>query len=144
MSGFSCTTCGSPLSEGAKFCTSCGNPIRSSRQFTSEAHLSSNASVSRKGISGSAKITYTLLILALFGIFVVIFMSHLPGGSHPVIANQPDVVMASMFTDVVLAPEPISVQVVSGKITFPLSELLAKKMVEFDYHSDNVTIPLLA
>jgi hypothetical protein len=95
-------------------------------------------------MSKRARMLYTLVAAVLSLVFIAIFIDHIPGGAHPVIANQPEVAMASMFTDVHLTLQPISVQISGGKIVFPLSVLLEKKFVEFDYLTQTNSIPLLA
>ena len=91
-----------------------------------------------------AKILYALAALSLFSVFLLIFARNLPGGENPVIEKQPEVSMGSMKPDAMLNPEPITAEVGNGRITFPLSVLLEKGMVGFDYHSSGVTIPLIA
>ena len=145
-----CTSCGSELKEGAKFCHSCGKPqwgkpiAAVSEQKAPETPTLSQVKAIKQPMSKTAKTVYALIAIALFGVFAFLFMSHLPGGAHPVIANQPDVAMATMYMGQTISGQPISAQVENGKITFPLSLLLEKKMVEFEYKMENTTVPLLA
>ena len=149
MNSVQCPSCGGIVREGTKFCPSCGTSIQSlstresiSQSFEKEAPSASKAM--KHPMSSRAKLMYTLLAVILCGIFLFIFTQHLPGGANPVIANQPDVAMASMFTDVKLDAEPISVQIQNGVISFPLSILLEKKFVQFDYQAENTSVPVLA
>ncbi|HUL45093.1 MAG TPA: Fe-S-containing protein [Bacteroidota bacterium] len=117
-------------------------PAESGRQ---REHVPSASQTVRKPLSKRAKLTYTTLVIILCVVFLAIFAQHLPGGANPVIAKQPDVAMASMFTDVHLSAQPISVDIRNGFISFPFSILQEKKYVQFEYHLQNGTvIPLLA
>ena len=149
MSSMQCPSCGSAVREGTKFCPSCGSLMQSPAPETSasrplEDEIPSASRAVKHPMSSKAKITYTVLALALCGTFLFIFTQHLPGGANPVIANQPDIAMASMFTDVKLDPQDIAVDIQNGIISFPLSVLLEKKFVQFDYQAENTVIPLLA
>ena len=139
-----CTSCGTPLKVAANFCSSCGHRVEPIGGPTAQAKIPSAALTVKKPMSKSAKTVYTILALALFGLFAFIFADHLPGGAHPVIANQPEVAMASMYLDQKIEGQPITVIQEDGKITFPLSLLLEKKMVEFEYKTASSTLPLLA
>ncbi len=91
-----------------------------------------------------ARLVYSLIGLSLFGIFTFLFIDHLPGGVHPVIANQPEVAMATMYTGQTIEPQPVIAEVREGKVTFPLSLLLAKKAIAFEYQLPAGKLPLLA
>ncbi len=91
-----------------------------------------------------ARLLYGLAAVAVAAALFVTFLNHLPGGANPVIAQQPDVAMSSMYTDVSLSPTPISAQESGGSLVFPLSLLLEKKIVQFDYQHGATTVPLLA
>ncbi|HEY6192031.1 MAG TPA: Fe-S-containing protein [Bacteroidota bacterium] len=91
-----------------------------------------------------ARVLYSVLALLLFAFFLLTFAKHLPGGEHPVIAAQPEVEMASAKPDQVLKPEPITPEIGNGKISFPVSLLLEKRMVGFEYEAAGVTLPLIA
>ena len=95
-------------------------------------------------MSSKAKLVYALIGLSLFGIFLFLFINHLPGGEHPVIAKQPEVAMATMYTGETIEPAPISVVVENGKVVFPLTLLLEKKAVSFEYRMPTGSLPLLA
>ena len=60
------------------------------------------------------------------------------------IAKQPEVETGSTKPDQVIKPERIAAEIHDGKIKFPLSILLEKRMVQFDYHSGTETVPLIA
>lgn len=71
-------------------------------------------------------------------------MEHLPGKSNPVIERQPSVAMATMYAGQVLDQFDVTAEVQNGKILIPLSPLLEKKIVAFEYKTGTTTIPLLA
>ena len=87
---------------------------------------------------------YTLFALSLFALFTFIFKNHLPGGAHPVIELQPEIAMATMYTDQVLKPFPVVADVEDGKVVFSLSLLQEKKIIQFDYQTPTGSLPLLA
>jgi len=138
-----CTTCGSSLKADAKFCSTCGKPVIAPA-VTSPPAIEIPAPVHRHPMGRKAKLLYSLTGLSLFGIFITLFVLHLPGGAHPVIAGQPEIAMATMYTGQMIEPQAIDVEVRNGKITFPLSVLLAKKAVMFDYQLPSGKVPLLA
>ncbi len=129
-----CGRCGAELR--GKFCTSCG------RAF--DEMVPPSEGTRSKAMSKRARMIYGTAALLLAIVFLVIFTAHLPGGPNPTIAGQPEVAMASSFADVALTPAPIPVRISGGMITFPLSLLLEKKFVQFDYASEGTSVPLLA
>jgi uncharacterized membrane protein len=141
-----CPHCGKDLSGGVRYCPSCGKAVDRPDASTSAAAatLPSAAKAVKHPMTRKARYFYAGLAAALSIVFITIFIDHLPGGAHPVIANQPEVAMASMFTDVRLTLQPISVQVIGGKIIFPLSVLQEKKFVQFEYATQSNSVPLLA
>jgi len=144
-----CNNCGREVRESSSFCPVCGAPVspepNRGENRPLEPPIPSAAKTVRNPLSRRAKWTYGLLVLALCILFLAIFTQHLPGGANPVIAKQPDVAMASMFTDVHLTAEPIDADIRNGFVSFPLSILQEKKFIQFDYRMQNGTIiPLLA
>jgi FtrD-like iron-sulfur protein/zinc ribbon protein len=141
-----CSNCGTRLKGDAQFCSSCGKPIV--REVTpSAAPLPAEPISSPPGkrvMSRRAKIVYTILVLSLFALFLLTFARHLPGGAHPVIASQPEVEMGSTKPDQVLKPQPVTPEIRNGRISFPLSTLLEKRMIGFEYEYAGVTVPLIA
>jgi hypothetical protein len=95
-------------------------------------------------MSRRAKLLYGGGVILVFTLFLLTFARHLPGGEHPVIAAQPEVETGSVKPDEIVKPELIAVDVREGRISFPLSAVLEKRMVEFEYQSAGVTIPVIA
>ncbi|HZY10617.1 MAG TPA: Fe-S-containing protein [Bacteroidota bacterium] len=140
-----CSSCGKAVREGAKFCPSCGASILNQQDSTvRQAGVPSAGKVVRKPLSSKAKMLYAITIIIVFGVFIMIFTAHLPGGAHPIIDKQPSIAMATMYLDQVIEQHPIEVRLEDGKIIFPTSALLENKMVAFEYRSENTTYPLLA
>ncbi len=145
MNATKCQSCGATLKPGAKFCSSCGHETRTLPERAAKAESTPSLSKSVKPpMSRKAKLVYTAVIVGVFGIFTTVFIRHLPGGDHPVIALQPEVAMPSANMGENLAAKPIDVTVAGGKISFSLTTLLQHKMVSFEYVTSSATIPLLA
>ncbi len=140
-----CQNCDAPLKPDARFCAACGKQVRAESETVSlEPAVPSAARSVTHPMSRQAKWIYSGIVVAIFLVFGYIFLTHLPGGANPVIANQPDVAMASMFTDVKVSAQPINADEKSGKLVFPLSLLQEYKMVQFDYRYGQTTVPLIA
>ena len=136
-----CAKCGTIAKQGAKFCSACGNTLDEIRAATS---LPSASQTVRHPMSRKAKLIYSVFALCLASVFLFVFMNHLPGKEHPVIAQQPEVALPITISYKHLEPQPIDATVRDGTISFSLAGLREKKMVEFEYHTPTGTIPLLA
>lgn len=95
-------------------------------------------------MSKKAKVLYTTLALAILSAFTLSFISHISEGAHPVIEKQQTIAMYTMYADQSYEQFPTPARVEEGKIIIPLSILLEKKMVEFEYKSPTTIVPLLA
>ena len=129
-----CPSCNKELSREIKFCSSCGAEI---------PQMQSSRPVSHP-MSARAKKMYSIVSVVLLGVFLYLFIEHLPGKPNPVIEQQPSVAMSTMYTDVVLEQKPIEARNENGKIVFSLNLLLEKKIIAFEYQTPNLSIPLLA
>lgn len=139
-----CPACGQVVSAKVKFCASCGAPLFTDDAVVSEPAIPSDGWKVKKPMTRRVKMVYFGIAIMLFGVLIYSFTTHLPGGDHPVIRNQPEIAMASMYTDVSLNATPVAVAVRNGKITFSLSDLLERTMIEFEYRAAQTTVPLLA
>ena len=137
-----CTSCGTSLKQDAKFCSNCGSPTKLTS--TNTTSIPSVSKTVKHPMSKKAKVIYTLAAVGLFAVLLFTYMSHLPGGEHPIISQQPEVMMASLTTGHAITSEPINATVEDGTISFPLASLREKRMVEFDYRTEIGTVPLLA
>lgn len=144
MNAAKCSACGAPVAVGARFCASCGSALSVPQTLAPLQMRSPTPPPTRHPMSRRAKALYGSIVVVLCVAFLLLFLDHLPGGANPVIATQPDVAMASNYTDVTLTPTAIAIQEQDGKLRFPLSALQQYKIVSFDYAADNRTIPLLA
>jgi hypothetical protein len=134
-----CPSCGSTLSGNQTACPSCGRV--SSGPMTD---VPSAARQTRPPMPRSTKVIYAAVIFVVSAIFLYVFKQNLPGGSHPIIAQQPSVAMSTMYLGKTIQQQQIVPNSRPGVISFPLTELLEKKIIYFDYHTGNSTIPVLA
>ncbi len=144
-----CTSCGSPLREESKFCAKCGVAvvigIKTETHFESAGPgIPTSPKKSGKEMSKRAKAIYAAFAVGIVSVFFLVFMSHISDRPHPVIERQQTVAMTSLYTDQTFEQVPISRRIENGKIIIPLSIVLEKKMVAFDYEAPTVTVPLLA
>ncbi len=136
-----CPSCQSEQHPDATYCTACGAELIIAPPAV---ELPSAAFRPRRTMSRRTKLIYLAAALTVCAIFVYLFQQHLPGGSHPVIAAQPDVAMATMYMGKTIAQQNIDVEIRDGVVSFPLAVLLEKKIVAFDYPMATRTVPLLA
>lgn len=141
-----CVSCGTVLRADSRFCPQCGTPAPSSPPSleSSNEKIPSAASTVRHPMTRRAKLLYGVfgaLILSVFSYTFVTFMLDRP---HPVIERQPVIAMPTMYAGQVLTLQPIESRVANGKVIVRLNDLLEKKMVEFQYVSPLITVPLLA
>jgi hypothetical protein len=134
-----CPSCGSTITEGAVACASCGRAMAGP-----PIDLPSAARQARPPMPRSTKIVYGAIIFVISAIFLYLFKENLPGGSHPVIAQQPSVAMATMYMGKTIAQQPVVPSIRNGVVSFSLTELLEKKVIYFDYPNTNSIIPVLA
>ena len=135
-----CAVCGAPVDTSARFCRACGAPAAPPPPLQEAAPPASP----RRGMSRRTKAVYLSLVIAVFGIVAFTFLRHLPGGAHPVIGEQPEIAMATLYTDQTITPVPIAAETGDGAVSFPLSILLEKKIVQFEYRTPTGVLPLLA
>jgi uncharacterized membrane protein len=95
-------------------------------------------------MSRKTKTAYGAAALAIFALFLVVFIRHLPGGENPVIAQQQQIMPApGPDTDPIKAVA-VEATVRDGKISVPLEEVKKNRMVSFSYQAATTTIPLFA
>ena len=125
-----CAFCGREMRSGTAFCPGCGKP---------SIPPGSQGAVTQK--SGKP-LWFIALTAAVFIVFGYLFFDHLPGGDHPVIAEQPEVRGAASggHADQV----PVSPNIEGSDLSIPLADVVRNRIVEFSYNDGTVTIPLLA
>lgn len=126
----SCESCGREIRPGVAYCPGCGKP----RSRVAPAKSSSVP----KGGKPRWFIVLTLFVCALFG---YLFLDHLPGGDHPVIAGQPRV---EAETGGRAEQVPVTATVEGPNLTIPLADVVSNRLVEFEYSDGTVTVPLVA
>ena len=140
MSDLRCAVCGAAVNENSRFCSSCGNKI-APPETPRAPSLSANV---RHPLSARAKKFYFAGAGLLVAFFMYIFITHLPGGAHPVIERQPEIAMASANEGLSVTPQPVRAEVSGGTISISLTELLRYHAVAFEYAGPNGNVPLLA
>jgi len=135
-----CTNCGSALRQGAKFCPNCGVEIKPDVT----AQEATPGRPGKKAMSKQAKALYSAAGAVILGVFFFVFASHIGDQPHPIIEKQQSVAMYTMYADQQITQSPVKPRVENGKIIIPLSVLLEKKMLEFDYDGPTTVVPLLA
>jgi hypothetical protein len=78
------------------------------------------------------------------GVFLYLFVDHLPGGDHPVIAVQPVVDGSGARGGDHADQSPVEARLDGDELVIPLQVLRDKRIVEFEYADGTVTVPLLA
>ncbi len=141
-----CSKCGSAYTQGDRFCARCGvSLVGLSGRGGGDANTIPSASRhNRLPLTRSRKFLYVGMIAAISFVFLYLFTAHLPGGSNPVIAAEPDVAMSTMYMGQNISQQFIEASVQDGFVVFPLSLLLEKKIVAFDYSTATTNLPLLA
>lgn len=151
MSARFCTKCGTSLDLAAKFCTSCGAPAAAPAakpdapvEIISPPAASLPPSRVKKVMSRRTKLTYVGVTIVIFAVFLWLFVDHLPGGAHPVIAAQQEVAMATMYMGQVIQPFTVEAIVTDGQIRVPFTALQEHKLIEFEYKTEATVVPLMA
>lgn len=134
-----CSSCGGSVGQAEKFCRHCGNPLPARENAPS-------LSPGTKDKKNSAPIQVVILaISSALAVFLVIsFLGYLPGGDHPVIADQPVIDGEPSAPAGRVEGHYIDARVVDGTIVVPLSLLKQFRMLEFEYRDEQTVVPLLA
>lgn len=139
-----CSHCNELVSKHAEFCSSCGSPVVVPTSKSNTPDATEPAVRIRNAIGRRARFLYVGAAALLSAVFLYIFVESLPGGENPVIARQPVVSMPSMYSGQVFEQTTVSASVAQEHITFPLSELLDKRIVAFEFENGGTSIPLIA
>jgi uncharacterized membrane protein len=91
-----------------------------------------------------AKLVYSSAAIVLVIVMGIVFMQSLPGGSHPVITNQPTISQAANYSGTKLTMIPIQARVADGFIIISLSDVIEKKMVAFTYEGKTKKVEMMA
>lgn len=134
-----CPSCGGETGTGEKFCRKCGTSLA----------VSPDRAVPRPATEDKKKTSSFQIVLlavtALLAVFLIAtFLDNLPGGDHPVIAEQPVVPGPAGSGPGRVVGVPVNAEVVDGKIVIPVELLKQNRMIEFEYRDATTTVPLLA
>jgi ribosomal protein S27AE len=132
-----CASCGHEIRPGTAFCPGCGKPA-AGPSIPQESPAAQGAAKA----PGGKPLWFIILTVCVCVVFGYLFFTYLPGGEHPVIAEQPAVegVATGGHVDMVT----VAATVEGGNVTIPLAEVIAKRIVAFEYSDGTVTVPLLA
>lgn len=134
-----CAHCGREVQDDALFCPHCGAKV-----FDKSALPSSSRLAGMKSMGTRAKMVYSAIAGVLLIGMGVVFMQNLPGGSHPVITNQPTISQAENYSGTKLTMTPIEARVANGFIIISLSDVIEKKMVAFTYEGKTKKVEMMA
>lgn len=95
-------------------------------------------------MTSRAKLIYGSIGAVLLALFFFVFATHISDQPNPVIEKQQTVAMYSMYAGQQWKQYPATARVEHNKILIPLSLLLEKKIVEFDYNGPATVVPLIA
>lgn len=130
-----CRACGAELRPGAGFCPACGAPADAAKPAPAVEDTKKSGGKSR----------WVMGIAAVALAFVAyLFVDHLPGGDHPVIARQPRLEIAPLGPDGHAAQARVEPRIEGDRISIPVSAVLDRRIVEFDFSDGSVTVPLIA
>lgn len=134
-----CAHCGREVQDGALFCPHCGTKV-----FDKSALPSASRVPGKKSMGKRAKMVYSAIAGVLLIGMGVVFMQNLPGGSHPVITNQPTISQAENSEGTKYIMTPIRARVESDFIVISLADVIENKMVGFVYEGKTTKVELMA
>lgn len=135
-----CNQCGRPVVQEADFCTSCGASVtgkapRAEWKVKREKVLRTQKS--NKGVKN-------VLIAGCFAGVLMMTYYVWPKGGNTIINGQPVVAEDVNYRKTRQQMIDIPSKIENGKIIIPLSAVIEKKFVAFNYETPNKTVPLLA
>ncbi|MFI5253392.1 MAG: Fe-S-containing protein [Bacteroidota bacterium] len=140
-----CPSCQRVITGDEVYCPQCGavlSAVSVSRALPDP--IPSAARAVKHPMTRKSKVVYTLVAASLFTGFLYFYVVNLPGKPNPLIENQPTVAMAAAYAGEPLEQQDITATVENGFITIPLTVVLDKKIVAFDYNAGTTIIPLMA
>jgi uncharacterized protein len=134
-----CSKCQRKNQESSRFCKKCGFQLsNSSFQDKKEKVLGE-----KKGKPYWVPVSLAIIVIALAGIGYWIIQGE-STAANPGISAQPKVSGKVDYTGQKIQMADIQAKVEKGKISIPLSEVMEKKMVRFEYQAKGVSVPLLS
>ncbi len=137
-----CPNCGNKLEPGAKFCGSCGNSLTNENFSNSE--LTKKEIVLGNEKKPKKKAIISLLYAVVLLGSLVIYFATTKTKEEQVISEQPEITSPIQYPLSRYDMRPMEVEIINGKVTLPLDEVLEKKFVRFVYKNTTTEIPLLA
>jgi hypothetical protein len=150
MTNRECSSCNTQFDGNENFCPNCGTPRLTEDESPVLTEKAPRVSIPSAGqhvkhpMSKMSKMIYGVIAVSLFGSYLYFYIVNLPGKPNPIVENQPSVAMAAAYAGEPLEQKEITATVVNGYITIPLTVVLDKKIVAFDYDAGTTIIPLLA
>lgn len=133
-----CPKCQTKNQESSRFCKKCGFQLSSSSfQDKKEKVLGE-----KKGKSYWIPISLAIVAIGLGGIGYWIIQGNT--APNPKVSSQPKISNKVDYTGQTIRMTDIQAKVEKGKISIPLSEVMEKKMVRFEYQANGVSVPLLS
>ena len=128
-----CPTCGAEARRGALFCPVCGAKL-----------IVQAAPAGTPGRKGGVPGWFLAAAGIAVAAFLYLFIDHLPGGDHPVIAGQPVVAGPAAPPDAHADQAVVEARREGSELVIPLGVVREKRIVGFEYSDGTVTVPLLA
>jgi uncharacterized membrane protein len=124
--------------ESSNFCKNCGSQLSgSSSQDKKEKVLGEKK---RKPYWVPVSLAVLAIVLAGIGYWIIQGNT----AANPKVSSQPKVSGKVDYAGQTVRMTDIQAKVEKGKISIPLSEVLEKKMVRFEYQANGVSVPLLS
>jgi len=133
-----CPKCQTKNQDSSRFCKKCGLQLsNSSFQDKKEKVLGE-----RKGKPYWVPISLATIAIALAGIGYWVIQGNTE--ANPKVTSQPKVSSKVDYAGQTVRMTDIQAKVEKGQISIPLSEVMEKKMVRFEYQGKGGVVPLLA
>lgn len=131
-----CRKCGSETTNDMRFCPVCGSTLQLQQDAVRPEVPVKNPRVKRWVIRAAI---IGVLVVGIGG-----FLNQLLRTFHPVIENQPDVAMVTMYRDDQIRSTPVEAMMVGGKIGIPLRSVQEHKLVRFFDPEKVQELPMIA
>lgn len=133
-----CPKCQTKNQDSSRFCKKCGLQLsNSSFQDKKEKVLGE-----KKAKPYWVPVSLAIIAIALAGIGYWVIQGNTE--ANPKVPSQPKVSGKVDYTGQTVRMTDIQAKVEKGKISIPLSEVMEKKMVRFEYQANGVSVPLLS
>lgn len=134
-----CPKCQVKNQDSSRFCRKCGSSLSDATFQDKKQKVLGE----RKGKSYWVPVSLAIIAIALAGIGYWIIQGE-STAANPGISAQPKVSGKVDYTGQKIQMADIQAKVEKGKISIPLSEVMEKKMVRFEYQAKGVSVPLLS